>query len=355
MSAPFEPKKFAILRVAKIKDVAGLAAHSNHVTRAVPTANADPDMPPPKTLVGSGNPRADVLDALATVPGKRRKNATIAVEIFLGASPDWLRNGGPPGSFDTHRTALLASAAKMWFTDQFGPNGVSLVMHLDESTPHFHATFCPIDDTPSATGKATGRRLNAGRWFDGPEKLAQLQDSWAAATADLGLERGVKGSKARHQDVRRLYGSIEADAAKSAVSAVRLIAFEAGVNAYATGIIETAGETSNGRHYLAMSKTATPEEKAAVQTAIKPAFADVWHWVSRQSVLVAQRIAKEAAEALGTLRTRFRDAEALVERAHALRSHLDAATRAEAVLVAAALQRAPRRSPALKSRAGEAR
>jgi hypothetical protein len=349
------PKKFAIVRVAKIKNFGALTSHSNHVARAVPTANANPDMPAPVTVLGSGSPARDARARLALLKKKPRKNATIANELFLGASPDWLRNGGPPGTYDSVRVELLATAAKTWLMAEFGDNAVSLVLHLDESTPHLHATLVPLDDEPSPSGKVTGLRLNAAKYFDGPEKLARLQDSWAAATEHLGLERGIRGSQAHHQDIRRLYGSLEDDAAKSTLSATRLASFEAGINAYSAGVIQGAEKTPDGRHGLVLGKQVTPEQRAALGAAITPAYGDVWRWVARQSALAAEAAKKQAAEALRSLVERFQDVQALVDQAHALRALLGPAERLEAARLASSVDHVRRRHPELSGKGGDAR
>jgi hypothetical protein len=340
-------KKFAIMRVAKIKTGGALTGHSNHVSRAVPTPNANPDMPPPMAIIGSGNPGRDARDRLDLLPKKPRANATIAFEILLSASPEWLRNGGPPGSFDSERAGLLAGAAKVWSVSEFGENAVSLVMHFDESTIHLHMTVVPLDDEPSPSGKVTGLRLNASKYIDGPEKLARLQDSWAAATEHLGLERGIRGSKAKHQDIRRLYGSLEADATKSALSAARLASFEAGINAYAAGEIQAAEKTPDGRNALVLGKHVTPDRRAVIQAAIRPAYGDVWRWVAQHSALAAEAAKKRAEEALRSVRDRFQEVQGIVEQAIALRAHLGPAERLEAARLANQVAQTARRHPEL--------
>jgi hypothetical protein len=93
---------------------------------------------------------------------------------------------------------------------------VSVALHLDEATPHLHIVWLPIDDTQRRRGPAV--RLNAGRWLDGAAKLRGLLDRYAAAVAWLGLERGVRGARAHHRTVARLYGALQADADAAALS-----------------------------------------------------------------------------------------------------------------------------------------
>src|SRR6476659_9751760 len=50
-----------------------------------------------------------------------------------------------------------------------------------------------------------------GRGGQGRIKLSKLQDSYAAALAPLGIERGVKGSKATHTKVKEYYQAVNSE------------------------------------------------------------------------------------------------------------------------------------------------
>ena len=53
----------------------------------------------------------------------------------------------------------------------------------------------PLDEK----GKLNCRALLGGSRY----RLSELQDDFAAAMKPLGLERGIKGSKAKHTEVRK--------------------------------------------------------------------------------------------------------------------------------------------------------
>jgi len=53
-----------------------------------------------------------------------------------------------------------------------------------------------------------GDKLNARRYFGGRDKLSALQDHYAGAMASMGLERGKKGSKAKHQVIQKHYDQV---------------------------------------------------------------------------------------------------------------------------------------------------
>ena len=108
-----------------------------------------------------------------------------------------------------------------WLRRTFGAeNVVSAVLHMDEATPHIHAAVVPI-----VTGE---RRKVRKEQTDGPDKrryrtksaarprlcaddvmsrvkLKEYQDTYAAAMAKYGLQRGIDGSKARHVSTQEFY------------------------------------------------------------------------------------------------------------------------------------------------------
>ena len=53
-------------------------------------------------------------------------------------------------------------------------------------------------------------RLNAKRWLGGSKALNQMQTEFAEKVgAQHGLDRGIEGSKARHQTIKKHYAAIE--------------------------------------------------------------------------------------------------------------------------------------------------
>ena len=118
-----------------------------------------------------------------------------------------------------------------WLHRTFGKeNTVSAVLHMDEHTPHIHATVVPIVTgerrkarKKQAEGKRTYRKkANAVRLcaddLMSRERLVAYHDSYAKAMAKYGLQRGVRGSEARHtttaqyyRDLKRQTGELEAN------------------------------------------------------------------------------------------------------------------------------------------------
>ena len=118
-----------------------------------------------------------------------------------------------------------------WLHRTFGKeNTVSAVLHMDEHTPHIHATVVPIVTgerrkarKKQADGKHTYRKkANAVRLcaddLMSRERLVAYHDSYAKAMAKYGLQRGIRGSEARHtttaqyyRDLKRKTGVLEAN------------------------------------------------------------------------------------------------------------------------------------------------
>ena len=82
------------------------------------------------------------------------------------------------------------------------------VLHMDEKTPHLHATVIPIVTTPrkrrNREGEQKYKEKQAAPRLCADEvmargKLRQYQDTYAKAMSEFGLNRGVIASGARHQ------------------------------------------------------------------------------------------------------------------------------------------------------------
>ena len=105
-----------------------------------------------------------------------------------------------------------------WAQDKFGKeNVVGAVLHMDETTPHLHLVIVPIvtfeRERAAREAKVKKRyrtkpkgtaRLCANDVAT-PENLSLCQDEYALAVKKYGLERGERGSKARHVDQQEYY------------------------------------------------------------------------------------------------------------------------------------------------------
>jgi hypothetical protein len=127
----------------------------------------------------------------------------------MTASPEWFRDDdGNRLAPDDPRVYEFTRRAVRWTKDTFGEaNVIALAVHHDETTPHVHAIVTPI--RRDQRGKV---RLSASHWMNGTRKLSALQDSFAEAMAPLGLQRGARGTCAKHVTISRMYERMEANA-----------------------------------------------------------------------------------------------------------------------------------------------
>lgn len=132
------------------------------------------------------------------------KNQVRAVRVLLTGSHEQMINLEREGRLDKWCQANIK-----WLHDTFGEdNLVSCVLHLDERTPHLHATIVPIVTTPrkrrDREGEQKYKEKQAAPRLCADEvmargKLRQYQDTYATTMATFGLNRGVIASGARHQ------------------------------------------------------------------------------------------------------------------------------------------------------------
>jgi hypothetical protein len=200
----------AIMRVGKLKSLGSVGGSEKHTARLQDTPNADPYKENIRLLGNNDDPSLEkiVLAKIAdNTKHKPRKDAVLCSEIFLSASPEYFRPHDPSGAGEWDDSLMwnFASASKKWLQDNFGDKCVRAELHLDESTPHIHAYIVPINDK---TKQLSHKAMFGGDGRQASIKLSKLQDSYAAALAPLGIERGVKGSQATHTKVKEYYEAV---------------------------------------------------------------------------------------------------------------------------------------------------
>ena len=149
--------------------------------------------------------------------GIRRKvsaNQVKAIRILLTGSNKDMKQMEAEGRIEDWCNDSLK-----WIRETYGEqNLVSAVLHMDEKTPHIHATVIPI---------VTGERRKAGQEEQNRKKkyrkknpqdvrlcaddvmarhrLKHYQDTYAQAMNKYGLQRGVDGSLAKHISTMQYY------------------------------------------------------------------------------------------------------------------------------------------------------
>lgn len=125
-----------------------------------------------------------------------RSNAVLGVEIVMTYNATEV-----PEDFDIDKWKELNIK---WLKENFPEEGIlSVVMHRDEGVDngkaaHLHAVVLPLYE-----GK-----LNCKHYLSGKKKLVDLQTSYGEAMKGVGLQRGLMGSSAKHEDIRRFYDSL---------------------------------------------------------------------------------------------------------------------------------------------------
>jgi hypothetical protein len=201
-----------ILRIEKLKTFGNVAGSDDHVTRNRETPNADPTKENVR-LIGGEDDRAleeIVKEKISTLKHRPRHDAVLCTEMFLSASPEYFRPKDPSlsGQWSDSLMQQWALASRDWLAQNYGSKCVRAELHLDESTPHIHAYIVPLNEK---TGRVSHDAMFGGRGGQGRIKLSKLQDSYAAALAPLGIERGVKGSKATHTKVKEYYQAVNSE------------------------------------------------------------------------------------------------------------------------------------------------
>lgn len=195
---------YAIFRIAKLKSPSQLSTSERHTWRLRETPNADLSRINER-LLGSSDfiPLSQLVSERIGSNGGRkiRKNAVLAVEMLLTASPEFFRPSIPShaGSWDADVLERWKQTNLSWLLDNFGDRIVRTELHLDESTPHIHAYFVPIDERG---------HLNCRGFFGSRKLLSRYQDCYALAMKPLGLSRGIKGSQATHTSMKEYYAAV---------------------------------------------------------------------------------------------------------------------------------------------------
>ena len=200
-----------IFRVAKIKGFGQLAAVAGHNLRTRSTPNANPNI---QNVVVKGGQNFEQIRASweqETAGVTVRKNAVIATEVLITASPEFFRPHNPEkaGHWEPERLSQWRTATEKFIAERF-PHAVSVVLHLDESTPHYQ-----IIDVPLMTNRKGKTTLSHYAKFGGPpSNMSRWQDLAAASVKHLGIKRGLKNSTAKHTTIQKYYSALQTPTAK---------------------------------------------------------------------------------------------------------------------------------------------
>ncbi len=202
----------AIFRCEKLKSLVSIKRSENHTARLQDTPNADLSKKNYRLIGETGVCLSELVQdkIKSNTKYKPRRDAVLCSELFLSASPEFFRpdNSSQAGEWEEEKMRAFAEAATKWLKEKFEDKCVRAELHLDESTPHIHAYVVPINNK---TKQLSHKEMFWGDGKGGKIKMSGWQDSYAAALEELGIERGVKGSKAKHTKVKEYYAAVNAE------------------------------------------------------------------------------------------------------------------------------------------------
>ncbi len=206
---------YAIMRIEKIKSRREMNSRYKHNFREYDVANANPSLSSnnrePIDMFGKTYERVfdDEIARMrmeGAITSNIRKDAVLGYEVMLTYSRDkmdmdidewveknveWLQR-----TFNPKDNRIIIDDTK----EAYSNNVKSVVVHMDESTPHIHAFVVPIDDKG---------RLNAKFYTGDRIKLQNLQTEYSRYMSGFSLERGQEKSVTHHQDVTRYYNNLK--------------------------------------------------------------------------------------------------------------------------------------------------
>lgn len=199
----------------------------------------DKDTSQPRTYPvpdGVSNRTAAIQHRLNTAGLKRKigKNQIQAIRIVLTGTHTDMKQIEQTGRLDEWCKDNIDWLRKTYGAD----NVVSAVLHMDEETPHIHATIVPIVQTERKKqkkeqavkkkyrAKAPAPRLCADEVMS-RANLIRYQDTYAEQMAAYGLQRGIKGSEAQHISTHEYYRSLIVQGEDLQANITQLLAKEA--------------------------------------------------------------------------------------------------------------------------------
>ncbi|WP_436414077.1 MobV family relaxase [Petrimonas sp.] len=209
---------YAVLHLEKASGTD--SAMSAHIERTISPKNADPKRTHlNRELIafphGVRNRTQAIQHRLDNAGLQRKigKNQVRAIRVLLTGSNEDMKRIEAEG-----RLGDWCDDNLEWLRKTYGKeNIVSAVLHLDETTPHIHATLVPIVNTERKKKKSEAqvkknyrkKNPNASRLSADDvmtrTKLKEYQNTYAETMAKYGLQRGINGSEARHIGTSQYY------------------------------------------------------------------------------------------------------------------------------------------------------
>lgn len=202
------------------------SAMTEHIERVKVHPNVDPSrIELNKELIGFPDgvkDRTETIQHRLDTAGLERqigKNQVKVIRVLLSGTPEDMQRIQDEGRLDDWCRDNMDYLKKTFGEE----NVVAATLHMDESTPHIHASVVPIvrgerrqkkkrqEDNQAQKPKRTYKKKAPNRTrlcaddVMAREKLIEYQDTYGEAMAKYGLIRGEKNSDARHITLTEYY------------------------------------------------------------------------------------------------------------------------------------------------------
>ncbi|MCE2616302.1 MobV family relaxase [Phocaeicola oris] len=213
---------YAVLHLEKAKGAdTGMSAH---IERTIHPKNADESRTHlNKELIefpDGIHSRSEAISYRINTAGITRKigkNQVRAIRVLLTGTYEDMKRIEDRGQLNS-----WCQDNMQWLQETYGKeNVVSAVLHMDEHTPHIHATIVPIVTCERRKAKKeeeNGKRKYRKKKVGTPRlcaddvmarnQLKNYQDSYAQLMNKYGLQRGIDGSEAKHISISEYYKSL---------------------------------------------------------------------------------------------------------------------------------------------------
>lgn len=194
---------YCFMTIAKVKNLGSLSKRAQHNLRQREVYNADPDKANQnEVLLGNQDDNVtqlwrDRFDKIEYYKSsKLRSNAVIGLEVVMTVPAE------DKGKINLEK---WKKDNLEWLKETFESNPnqknsiLNVVYHGDESNAHIHAIVMPLDEREHLNAKEIMSRRN----------LIEMQNSYGEKMKSHGLERGLKGSVAKHKDIRKMYAKLD--------------------------------------------------------------------------------------------------------------------------------------------------
>ena len=197
---------------------------SDHIERKIIPKNADPTRTHLNRVLvkypDGVHGRDEAIAHRLNTAGIRRKithDQVRVVRVVLSGMHEGMMNIKEKGKLDE-----WCNDSIQWLQATFGKdNVVAAHLHMDEKTPHIHAAVVPIvtgerrkakkeqtDGKRKSRKKTNSVRLCADDLFN-RQTLIAYHDNYARVMTKYGLQRGVRGSEARHTTTMQYYRDLK--------------------------------------------------------------------------------------------------------------------------------------------------